>query len=1156
MTIKKLEIHNIASIEDAVIDFTGPVLAREPLFLITGATGAGKTTILDAICLALYGDTPRFVGAGENNVKLIDRFNAAKGQQTKRQVVGEKLLSLNHKGQLLRRGTYEGWAKLTFEVDGTDYLATWSVIRAYSRADGQLHSPKNELKNLATGVLFGKGARAEVTRLIGLSFDEFCRTTMLAQGEFTKFLQSSSSEKSDILEKLTRTQLYSRISRHIFSLSAERRTEYERRKALVEGITLLTDDQVRERESRIAELQAADAMAEQDIQRLKTTREWLVEEEKTRRELARCQQEKEDIRRVMESPDFQTQEKDIQDHAATAEARAWRSDMEAISTALRQLRSTEGTLASTYPSLVDVVHRLQLHQDKDKMALQGLEQWLDLQKKDAAMWNDASAIAEQLKRLTMDEKSVVRKRKEKTEVEQRIPAAQNAVEDALRLEEERTAAVEQQRGVLQGKKAERDQYDLDALQAESNSLHLQKQRIRDASSAIPLLDTLRKGCEAAERDYQDKAAELKKCNDRTAELEDVRAKAQKDVEEAQVIYDQWRDSLENSFKMIRASLVRGQVCPLCQQQVTHDHVADPDYDLVLKPKLEARDRCQRRLTEAQGAVQANQQMAASIAAQLPVLQQKWQKAKQNFENKAAEAQSLFEQVVAHSHVEDFLSQDSGKLLSRLERVDVDTWKTIEQVSERIQKANQLNKQVEEAQLVLDKLTKQQLKAQDTTRVARQKVSDLQNSAAVAERQAAELQEDIRRTMEALDERITYENWRSQWEADRKRFADRLLREAREYVEHDSQRMVISQMISHRNISIEGIEGLHKSIEQHVGSWQTMLISPSVKPVEEDKALTAWQDFAAKVQAWATSVANKKADLAQKEQLMNQFLTAHPQITPERLAALCAMSAVEIDVLKKDHQTWTERKNLNEGVLRKTQQEMDALMEKQPQLDEQQTVEVLSAQIKEREEGRKEKLLVLGQLQREMKENEEKKTQFADAVAACEDSRKQAERWGKFNEVFGSADGKKFSRIAQSFILHHLLNHANHYLRQFSDRYELVCEPGSLAILVSDRFSRQSPQYVKVLSGGESFMVSLSLALALSQLNTHQAYVDILFIDEGFGTLDEECLNTVMDTLEHLHQMGGRRVGIISHVDALNERIRTQIQVSRIDPSRSQVCIKN
>ena len=200
--------------------------------------------------------------------------------------------------------------------------------------------------------------------------------------------------------------------------------------------------------------------------------------------------------------------------------------------------------------------------------------------------------------------------------------------------------------------------------------------------------------------------------------------------------------------------------------------------------------------------------------------------------------------------------------------------------------------------------------------------------------------------------------------------------------------------------------------------------------------------------------------------------------------------------------------------------------------------------------------MLGQLQREMKENEEKKTQFADAVAACEDSRKQAERWGKFNEVFGSADGKKFSRIAQSFILHHLLNHANHYLRQFSDRYELVCEPGSLAILVSDRFSRQSPQYVKVLSGGESFMVSLSLALALSQLNTHQAYVDILFIDEGFGTLDEECLNTVMDTLEHLHQMGGRRVGIISHVDALNERIRTQIQVSRIDPSRSQVCIKN
>ena len=87
------------------------------------------------------------------------------------------------------------------------------------------------------------------------------------------------------------------------------------------------------------------------------------------------------------------------------------------------------------------------------------------------------------------------------------------------------------------------------------------------------------------------------------------------------------------------------------------------------------------------------------------------------------------------------------------------------------------------------------------------------------------------------------------------------------------------------------------------------------------------------------------------------------------------------------------------------------------------------------------------------------------------------------------------------------------------------------------------------------MVSLSLALALAKLNTHQSSVDTLFIDEGFGSLDEGCLNTVMDTLEHLHQIGGRRVGVISHVEALNDRIRTQVRVDRVDPTRSKVVVK-
>ena len=217
-----------------------------------------------------------------------------------------------------------------------------------------------------------------------------------------------------------------------------------------------------------------------------------------------------------------------------------------------------------------------------------------------------------------------------------------------------------------------------------------------------------------------------------------------------------------------------------------------------------------------------------------------------------------------------------------------------------------------------------------------------------------------------------------------------------------------------------------------------------------------------------------------------------------------------------------------------------------------TIESLAAAIEKKKTAKNQLLLSLGQLRHEIDEDKNRRIQAAEAIKACKSSQEEKERWERFNKEFGSVDGTRFSRIAQSFILAHLLRYANKYLRQFSDRYELVCEPGELTILVRDRFCNQSPQFVKVISGGESFMVSLSMALALSQLNVNQANIDTLFIDEGFGSLDEDCLNAVMDTLEKLHQIGGRRVGVISHVEALNERIRTQIQVRRIDPVRSQV----
>ena len=164
--------------------------------------------------------------------------------------------------------------------------------------------------------------------------------------------------------------------------------------------------------------------------------------------------------------------------------------------------------------------------------------------------------------------------------------------------------------------------------------------------------------------------------------------------------------------------------------------------------------------------------------------------------------------------------------------------------------------------------------------------------------------------------------------------------------------------------------------------------------------------------------------------------------------------------------------------------------------------------------------------------------------------KECKQWEQFNTILGSSDGNKFRRIAQSYILGDLLHSANGYLRQFNNRYELEPSPTSLVILVRDLIQGDLTS-VTTLSGGESFMVSLALALALSNMTGRIFSMDTIFIDEGFGSLSPNYLDNVMETLNRLYDIGGRRVGIISHVEMLKERVPTQIQVFR-DPDNNTV----
>ncbi|MDE6558424.1 MAG: SMC family ATPase, partial [Muribaculaceae bacterium] len=203
----------------------------------------------------------------------------------------------------------------------------------------------------------------------------------------------------------------------------------------------------------------------------------------------------------------------------------------------------------------------------------------------------------------------------------------------------------------------------------------------------------------------------------------------------------------------------------------------------------------------------------------------------------------------------------------------------------------------------------------------------------------------------------------------------------------------------------------------------------------------------------------------------------------------------------------------------------------------------------------EKLVELtGNLSAKLEANEKNLQRIAGLKTELDEKKAIFEKWRKIHSYFG---GTRFRTLVQSHILRPLLRNANVYLHRITDRFTLTCSDTNeqLAILVEDAYNKGQVRSATLLSGGEKFMISLALSLSLSAMNKSDMNVDILFIDEGFGTLDATSLNSVMETLRRLPDIvgqNGRRVGVISHREELEERIDTQIRVLRNGEGRSRL----
>lgn len=1028
MKLLKLTIHNIASIEDAVLDFENGLLAEDTRFLICGPLGSGKTTILDSICLALYNTTPRLKSAA--NEIYTDSYADFK---TTRDDGG---VSIGDPRMLMRRGAASAFVELVF-TDRNDNVLTalWICSKARERSDGKIQDVKWTLSDsLGNGICSRKSeTEREIVSRIGLTFEQFSRTTMLAQGDFTRFLKAKDSEKSDILEKLTGTGIYSLISMSIQKTTTERKEEMVRRNAEINGIVLLDGEEREAIEARIAGYgKKLEEMAEEE-KRLRSEHERL-------------------------------------------------DNMARLSNLISQCSAKMSGLSGEYLKLSSGLEFMNAYVVRQETALKETEAFIEKEKGNAQMYSKAEAVKLLLSQAVKAESGRARHIAEACRLESEISGLEkslSSVQEKLRIQHQGNALI-----VLELDKARNllSQMDLAGLVRQKEEAHARLSGLRE-------LAAMHDAALKAESEHSRLSAKISDCIKhmemlaaRAKDLDGKEAETMEQYKMQEKIFEAKKTACEDILKEIRASLSEGEDCPLCGQKIAR-LTRDEEFESVLEPEKKKKD-------ELWEAALLARQGADSCHAEIKEAGKTLEADKKHESLAAAEHENCLRKLKEHALYGAF---PEASMVAEASAPAEDKVKAlagqIETAMEQQKKVNILQKQKDGSDDEIRKTT------EEAEAISKQ-IADRKALAASSVQAAAELAGRFEENVAGADAILgRISDWKTLWKANHGEFMEKFEASARKYEEECANAEKTRNNILLTKSAYASAMSCKAEISALCPEWGNLAPLP---PAKAEGLPERWNKLFADVQSLHDEHLKAAGEL---DKLRNETGIGDEKGLMEASSAIAAKAS----------------------AIRAAYDECKAMQ---------------------------------GADMEKLSNDETQRERLGKAVAEAEKARIGYEQWHKLYEIFGSSDGKKFRNIAQSYVLRQLLTGANEYLHQLTDRYELEAQPGSLTILLKDKEAGGVLRPTSTISGGESFLTSLSLALGLSSLGSRAASMDILFIDEGFGTLDGTYLETVMNALEHLHQMGGRKVGIISHVESLKERLATQVQVVRVSSTLSRIEIKN
>nr|WP_105901448.1 AAA family ATPase [Vibrio gangliei] len=1245
MKILSVRFQNLNSLKgEWKLDFSQSPFAENGLFAITGPTGAGKTTLLDAICLALYHQTPR--------LGLISTSS----------------------NEIMTRGTAECLAEVEFEVKGKAYRAFWSMRRSRGKVEGNLQSAVVELAEVESGKVLASQVKKKDTLLkeiTGLDFSRFTKSMMLSQGQFAAFLNAKESERAELLEELTGTEIYGLISENVHEQYSAVKQQLAELESQAKGVELLTQEQIQAFDDELQQLKAAITDNKSKLQGWDQHSQWWQQYQAAEKALV-------DSKQAFDvAMDKQQQAQPQLERLAASEPaeklrfvfQQWKdagAQVEKVEQLLKQKRDHFTGLETQKEAKKQAFEQANLVYQQQKKSHQDLLDLIDekVLPLDNQIEQTTAKVAELSERYQKENQRVNQKKQENTDVVRRLKSEQAQqieceaylkahANDEVLSEHLNSWHLQVQQLAQKGQNLAQMQRSL--LQEQTEKAELEK-NIQAETERVKLLDNDVVGkqsvYESAEKNHQEltrntasddenlqvrieqKSAQLNVVYQlrlkHTAWLK-LSSKMLEDAEslKAQTALHQQLDqqcaSLRQTYKAIdaqiqsysklidhdtqfadfRAQLIDGQPCPLCGSLehpiLQHGMLADRSQIVLDKEKAQA----EKQQIEAKG-MQARTQLDSAAR----YIEDLTKKQKQDADELAQLNQQWLD-IIKGSTLTEFAIDDAAQL----RQLEVSLPVEIERLKHQLQQVTQLEKQRYAAKEAWQLSINERDKAKAALSGLQHKLDtlsqqDLQQAQRVRDEQQAaiSLYQSLTQQWQSLgyalpDYDVHYQAHDvatlTDWLAEKKQA---LLLWQQQHQAHSELKHKLEQSQQTLTRIEKELEELSTGLNQTQKSLasETELLSRlkqqrqalfGVRQVADEKAssqqklaekekqqLTAQQDFH-QLQA---ALEKSSGELESLETQLTQQKQQQQGYHQEWLDALQASPFEQQQDFERallDAETRQALVTLKQSIndqLQRTQALMDNAQSQwqqikaHPNAHQWQQVELTEVQAQQQQLSQTldAQTYRTGQVEHELQLNQSRKQNQQALFDQIEQARGHYDDWQYLHSLIGSKSGDKFRKFAQGLTLDNLVYLANKQLERLHGRYLLqrsgleqaldvsqkavgngdsevqsALSADGLALSVVDTWQGDSVRDTKTLSGGESFLVSLALALALSDLVSHKTSIDSLFLDEGFGTLDADTLDIALNALDNLNA-SGKMIGVISHIEAMKERIPVQIKVNK------------